>query len=226
MSQNHKYECTNQSLEVSIHGLRALLDKKAFEPVVGDGLTAAEVQKMIYDAIAASNCGQVSELVGNIQFLPFSSNALPSGWYPCNGTRYALSCIQGEKLDALPSEYKANWEIIIQNDTINVPNLFAVSGPGYFIRAADGVTRAIGKAHAQGDAIRNITGSLESFMFEDFVLKGAAYVTGSHPTAYGTPSGTNTRMRYVGIDASRVVPTADENRPINIGMTPAIYLGV
>ena len=27
-------------------------------------------------------------------------------------------------------------------------------------------------------------------------------------------------------DASRVVPTAHENRPINIGMTPAIYLGV
>ena len=29
------------------------------------------------------------------------------------------------------------------------------------------------------------------------------------------------------LDASpRVVPTAEENRPLNLGMTPAVYLGV
>ncbi|WLS92952.1 hypothetical protein RAM17_06750 [Gilliamella apis] len=42
-------------------------------------------------------------------------------------------------------------------------------------------------------------------------------------------SSTNPRqLRYVffDFDASRVVPTANENRSLNIGMTPVIYLGV
>ncbi|WLT05825.1 hypothetical protein [Gilliamella apis] len=33
-------------------------------------------------------------------------------------------------------------------------------------------------------------------------------------------------MSVNGFDASRVVPTANENRSLNIGMTPVIYLGV
>ncbi|MWP48508.1 MULTISPECIES: hypothetical protein [unclassified Gilliamella] len=34
------------------------------------------------------------------------------------------------------------------------------------------------------------------------------------------------RWAFFDFDASRVVPTANENRPINIGLTPTIYLGV
>jgi hypothetical protein len=31
---------------------------------------------------------------------------------------------------------------------------------------------------------------------------------------------------FFDFDASRVVPTSNENRPLNIGMTPVMYLGV
>ncbi|MFQ1019273.1 hypothetical protein ACGH6R_05585 [Gilliamella sp. CG13] len=33
-------------------------------------------------------------------------------------------------------------------------------------------------------------------------------------------------VRSMGFDLSRVVPTSYENRSINIGLTPTIYLGV
>jgi hypothetical protein len=41
-----------------------------------------------------------------------------------------------------------------------------------------------------------------------------------------TASLANTHMVVLDFDASRNVPTAAENRPLNLGMTPGIYLGV
>jgi hypothetical protein len=63
----------------------------------------------------------------------------------------------------------------------------------------------------QGDAIRNITGNIVT-SGENKELTGAFYPNGSGYNG-ATMGGEDTRA---GFDASRVVPTADENRPKNI----------
>ena len=69
----------------------------------------------------------------------------------------------------------------------------------------------------QGDAIRNITGttawynSLLGFSFE-----GAFYDAGTATTADSNNG--STPAKKIGLDASKVVPTANENRPRNIAV--------
>lgn len=95
------------------------------------------------------------------------------------------------------------------------PLLTAIIGPtvpdyrGYFLRGYGGNSDAIGIA--QGDAIRNITG----------------YTGASLPNSPGCMTGAFARAGTGGVgwyadvaggtsfDASRVVPTANENRPVN-----------
>ena len=70
----------------------------------------------------------------------------------------------------------------------------------------------------QGDAIRNITGVFEAYRLAgDLVEHNPSALFGERaPVATTYPqyaeSGRNNRLRF---DASRVVPTADENRPRN-----------
>lgn len=81
---------------------------------------------------------------------------------------------------------------------------------GIFSRGyLDGTTENIGVV--QGDAIRNITGQFAANAGSDAV--GAFYVRQNGSQGYGSsPRG----FPYMGFDASRVVPTADENRPKNL----------
>jgi len=104
---------------------------------------------------------------------------------------------------------------------INVPSAFAPDGRGYFERAVNGTTRQVGSA--EDDAIRNITGLFLSFSALDAKLfyKQSVWGAGAQ-IATGDCHG----MSMNCFDASRVVPTAHENRPLNIGLTPVIYLGV
>ena len=73
-------------------------------------------------------------------------------------------------------------------------------------------------ASFEGDAIRNITGS---FALPYAVPEGAIY-----EKSYGGRSiafdGTANYYGVLGFDASRVVPTANENRPKNIAVLPLI----
>lgn len=64
----------------------------------------------------------------------------------------------------------------------------------------------------QGDAIRNITGGVAGGSVEESGASafGAIYISGSYPG-----SGTGWSDSGWRLDASRVVPTANENRPIN-----------
>ncbi len=168
---------------------------------------------------------------GEIRLLPFRSAELPSGWYFCNGDRFSLSSPQGTALSALSSAFKNDWGIAAAAGTIGLPNLFAGAN-GYFLRPVNNANRLPGTA--QGDAIRNITGTAQAYTGTAVGLIsrhatmggliGGAFVRGAdttHTVNYTTVIGSQ-----LGFDASAAVPTAEENRPINIGMTPAIYLGV
>ncbi len=83
-------------------------------------------------------------------------------------------------------------------------------GDGALSAGADGVV--------QGDAIRNITGQYCNEIFRGAVgasLLGAFY-QGTQGTTSGAAGGTGSAGYNMNFDASRVVPTANENRPLNV----------
>lgn len=100
--------------------------------------------------------------------------------------------------------------------TAAYPELAAIVGAtvpdyrGYFLRGYGGNSLGIGVT--QGDAIRNITGGVYGSVEE----KGSSAYGAFGIVAISTP-GPSASLKNIGFDfdASRVVPTAAENRPIN-----------
>ena len=98
------------------------------------------------------------------------------------------------------------------------PELFALVGGkvpdyrGLFLRGLGGNSAGLGVT--QGDAIRNITGT---FYDHHSQLSGGGGVFGSGGHTGGTESfGSGAQGNwYVDFNAARVVPTANENRPVN-----------
>ena len=90
--------------------------------------------------------------------------------------------------------------------TFNLPDY-----RGYFLRGLGGNSET-DFAIAQEDAIRNIKG-----YFDGNTDDGATYKNGPFYTYSGASTGANGNSGpgVIGFDASRVVPTAEENRPIN-----------
>lgn len=157
-------------------------------------------------------------VVGDIALKSFRLGALPTGWYFCNGGRYALNSPQQLALDGLPTLFKTDWNITTNASGTNVPNLFSGSD-GYFLRAVNGSTRQVGSS--QNHALQNITGTIS--------LNGDASGTGAFSrtgTGGGNPNGNAGNSSTMTFNASNVATTANETRPMNIGMTPAIFLGV
>lgn len=179
-------------------------------------------------------------VVGEQKLMAFRASELPFGWYFRNGDNYPLDSPQGRALNELSANYKEDFKITIKvingEQYINVPTAFAPDGRGYFERAVDGTNRQVGSV--QGDAIRNIWGQLHNVMqWRGTVGQGIFYVGNPNPSGSGlnnrhanaviTANDSDFPERTITFDASRVVPvTADDNRPLNIGMTPVIYLGV
>lgn len=157
---------------------------------------------------------------GEVAF--FATAAAPAGWLICNGQ--TVSRATYSKLFAAVGEL---WGAGDGVSTFKVPDL-----RGEFVRGADlgrGIDagRAIGSE--QGDAIRNISGKIYPHgiglgstisavggVFSTVVQQGY-----SVPQAAGG-AGSATEIDF---SASRVVPTAGENRPRNIAMLPCICTG-
>ena len=156
--------------------------------------------------------------VGHIDLVPFRPDALPQYFYMCNGEVLLKTSAAGKTLRAMPSTYKSDWGITENSTHIFLPNVFSGSD-GYFFRAVNGSSRRVG--NTQGDTIRNITGEVwPNILVQNpsgvFSVKSASSRSPSLPRATH-----NTIIRF---DASTLVPTSHENRPKNIGFTPAIYL--
>ncbi|KMW74878.1 tail fiber protein [Photorhabdus luminescens subsp. luminescens] len=141
--------------------------------------------------------------------IPWPLSHPPASYFTCNGSAFSRS--QYPKLaEAYPDG--------------RLPDL-----RGEFIRGWDdgrGVDSGRGILTHQGDAIRNITGSVSgrtvSTSSRMFSYAGGAFYTsvtnpGSHFNAGATyNSVAQDRFSLLEIDASRIVPTANENRPRNI----------
>lgn len=141
--------------------------------------------------------------VGTIIAWPASSLPQESGiWLECNGQ----SCAAYPKLVA-----------VLGKNT--VPDYRGVFLRGYGSRTSTHygtVTHQSGSlGELQGDAIRNITGNITSIYGRQNVSDGAFQRTKAYENI-DYDKGAN--MAHYSFDASRVVPTATENRPINIAV--------
>lgn len=171
-----------------------------------------------------------SGIVGDIRLLPFRATELPFGWYYPSGDYFDIGSDVGKALNAFSDNYKFDWGIETLDETIRLfdPGKFFTADHGRFFRPVNGISRAPGST--EDDAIRNIksTSYLDARHANTSPIFDAGPLYYSGATPYG---GSVSKLSYdVGyclwFDASRVVPTADENRPYNVGLTPAVYLGV
>ncbi|MCL6324182.1 tail fiber protein [Pectobacterium polaris] len=130
--------------------------------------------------------------------LPFPGAVAPAGWLKCNGQQFDTA-----QFPVLASRYPSGF----------LPDL-----RGEFVRGwDDGRGMDAGRAllSVQGDAIRNITGQFETVDHPDYALSGVFSTTRRDGASLsGQYVGQN--HTYVDFDASKVVPTANENRPRNI----------
>lgn len=141
--------------------------------------------------------------------VPWPTSSVPSGWAECNGDAFVLLDFPQLAL-AYPSGV--------------LPDL-----RGEFIRGWDngrGVDTGRTVYSSQGDAIRNIVSDTPSNITT--ADSGAGGVSGAIEmlnTGGGasTPAGASTDKSF-NFDASRVVPTADENRPRNVSFMYIVRL--
>ncbi|EFN5392618.1 TPA: phage tail protein [Escherichia coli] len=147
--------------------------------------------------------------------VPWPSATPPTGWLKCNGAPFSA-----EEYPELAKVYPTN----------KLPDL-----RGEFIRGwDDGRGMDTGRAilSAQGDAIRNIYGEFKTVNTENYSIwesvdsfKGA--VVPLNPSTNNSYFSLTRSMvtertdgdvypKVIGLDASRIVPTANENRPRNI----------
>ncbi|MEZ6853123.1 phage tail-collar fiber domain-containing protein [Halodesulfovibrio aestuarii] len=159
--------------------------------------------------------------VGHIYPVPFLPDELPQHHYVPNGEGLLKTSGAGKTLLAMSAAYKTAHCVTENATHVFLPNVFDENGDGFFPRFVDGVNRNVGST--QRDAIQNITGQFDKILCNDFVSASGAFHISSQVATSAELSGDGERCTF-DFDASRVVPTAHENRPKSYGFTPAIYL--
>lgn len=138
--------------------------------------------------------------------LPYAGASTPRGFLRCNGAAVSRTAYP-ELFAAIGTDYG----IGDGSTTFNLPDV-----RGRFPRFLDegvGLDPGRQRGTAQNDAIRNITGSIGNIEYAVDHLTGAFFKNAA--TDYGIRSPYAAYSPQVNFDASRVVPTADENRPVN-----------
>ncbi|HFP3774191.1 TPA: phage tail protein [Escherichia coli] len=189
-------EASGASLEKGRHdqlltALRALLlsRKNPFGDIKSDGTVKTALENL--------GLGEGSALPVGVP-VPWPSATPPTGWLKCNGAAFSA-----EEYPELAKAYPTN----------KLPDL-----RGEFIRGWDdgrGIDTNRSLLSSQGDAIRNIIGALVDVRFNTYPSDSGVFTT----SVIGDASSDSIKGGYakrVTFDASRVVPTANENRPRNI----------
>ena len=154
----------------------------------------------------------------------FAGQTAPAGWLKANGAAVSRTAYAA-LFAAIGTTYGAGDG----RSTFNLPDL-----RGEFIRGWDdgrGIDRGRALGSAQGDAIRNITGSIDTGsnsghqLFDEATATGALAISQRRWRAWtsDTQDGRNNPAAF-DFDASRVVPTAPENRPRNIALLACIKI--
>ena len=191
-------EASGASLEKGRHdqlltALRALLlsRKNPFGDIKSDGTVQTALENL--------GLGEGSALPVGVP-VPWPSATPPTGWLKCNGAAFSA-----EEYPELAKVYPTN----------KLPDL-----RGEFIRGWDdgrGVDAGRQLLSSQGDAIRNIEGFADGGIGMSFdAIRGAFYDAGTRSARMPNNTTDIGKTDDLGFDASRVVPTANENRPRNI----------
>ena len=191
-------EASGASLEKGRHdqlltALRALLlsRKNPFSDIKSDGTVKTALENL--------GLGEGSALPVGVP-VPWPSATPPTGWLKCNGAAFSA-----EEYPELAKVYPTN----------KLPDL-----RGEFIRGWDdgrGVDAGRQLLSSQGDAIRNIEGFADGGIGMSFdAIRGAFYDAGTRSARMPNNTTDIGKTDDLGFDASRVVPTANENRPRNI----------
>ena len=154
----------------------------------------------------------------------FAGQTAPTGWLKANGAAISRTAYAA-LFAAIGTTYGAGDG----HSTFNLPDL-----RGEFIRGWDdgrGIDRGRALGSAQGDAIRNITGSIDTGsnsghqLFDEATATGALAISQRRWKAWTNENadGRNNPAAF-DFDASRVVPTAPENRPRNIALLACIKI--
>lgn len=148
-------------------------------------------------------------------FMWFCGSVAPNGWLECNGATLQISQYP-ELYAAIGTTYGGDGVT-----TFALPEL--TRDNGLFIRSAF-TGREVGSI--QSDAIRNITGKIPTTpVTSGGITPGteAFKQTTAIPNDWcGMASFKMHRITNIIFDASDVVPTAEENRPVNIALLPLI----
>lgn len=204
--------------------MSTLKSKFISAPVNGPTVEPLVLQTNNLDRVTVDSTGNVTvagnltvsgNFVGGVPagtIIHVAMNSAPTGYLKANGAAVSRT-VYATLFAAIGTTFGSGDG----STTFNVPDL-----RGEFIRGWDdgrGVDSGRGIGTAQGDAIRNITGSF--YGQETFSGFAGAFVAG--------PAGANTRpnngtanTRSVNFDASLAVPTASENRPRNVALLACI----
>lgn len=231
-SSNHLTHSTGQRLHTNLYSPTTRvtdndINGPAFEILAV--IEAAGITPMPFDVEVPAS---YSQLLSAIQQLVsasvpagfpffFAGASVPPGWLVSDGA--AVSRVAYAKLfAAIGTTYGAGDG----STTFNLPDLRSE-----FLRGLDagrGVDAGRVLGSMQGDAIRNITGSLTAGSSVDTQFVDSMQAVGAFAVIPGNKgftqdiSGAAGQASGASFDASRVVPTAAENRPRNIAMTACI----
>ena len=87
---------------------------------------------------------------------------------------------------------------------------------GLFLRGQGGNAAALGVI--QSDAIRNITGTFVAGLWHETISQTSGAFRDAGSAGPGDEGTEDFSTRLFVFDASRVVPTAEENRPVNVAV--------
>lgn len=139
--------------------------------------------------------------IGSI--IAMSSDYIPAGYLLCNG-----AAVNRQNYSLLFAKIGTTYGEGDGTNTFNLPDL-----RGKFVRGLGGNSDLLGKT--QGDAIRNIQGEVDICHGDNNVTNGVFRDNGRKSRGR---DGNGWYSHSVIFDASTVVPTANENRPLNMAM--------
>ena len=187
---------------------------------------AVPVNQSLTEEFRLSRIGNIdigNKVIRNQSFVPADGRLVLFANYPELKAKLddtSLDSIVYDETGLIRAEYLGRYMYTEDRTGVYVPEL-----GGRFIRSwTDGqsIDSERGFGSVQGDAIRNITGTIGGVQGENVYSNGAFshHIWGRYAAEAHGELSTN----YM-FDASRVVPTANENRPQNIALHATLYLG-
>ncbi|WP_304673051.1 phage tail protein [Neisseria uirgultaei] len=179
---------------------------------------------LTYDGNRVLTEADAPSLITSSAVMYFARTTAPDGWLKANGAAVSRTAYA-----ALFAAIGTTYGTGDGRTTFNLPDL-----RGEFVRGWDdsrGIDSGRALGSAQGDAIRNITGKIDSGkngalqLFDYIEPTGAFGVEKSWKQWTSEGNGGNDNIpRAITFDASSVVPTAPENRPRNIALLACIKI--